>query len=77
VNVSLAFDDQTYKTFQEMQATAGLDSDAAMIQLALRVVLTLQRLAKEGYSEVLVEHEESHLQKPIEMPPLVNQQYAA
>jgi hypothetical protein len=59
VDVSLAFDDQSYEILRDMKKAAGIGSDAEMVRQALKILRTLQQLAKDGYAEVLVQHEDT------------------
>ncbi len=61
--VAFVVDQQSYRILEHMKEIGGFASDTELIREALRLLRTLQDLARTGFSEVIVQHTETGQQK--------------
>jgi hypothetical protein len=67
IKVELSFDEQSFKVLQEIRDEASLGSEAATLRRALLIMRTLQKQAKNGYSDVVVENPETGEQMVLDL----------
>ncbi len=67
VKLTLVFDPQDFATLNEM-AAAGGSSIGDVVQGALQVLQTLQTLADEGFSEVIVRNSRTGERQSVSIP---------
>ncbi len=66
--VAFTFDDPSYHTLYTLTEQLGAKDMAETIRTALQVLLTLKRQGDEGYSKVVVQHENGLTERVVTVP---------